>query len=154
LISELHSLSIFIISKTILKTATGSVNSNSNSNSKATQLIASPHNPNPNPNSEMWILNKRSNSVMLKQTKHIVSLLNAPIIWSKWKNPDEFDRHLERIEKEYVLLFEIMNIDKECSSEINLLYELNIYPSAELALIRKDIKILHEKQAQVDIVKI
>mgnify|MGYP003387780547 CR=1 FL=1 len=45
-------------------------------------------------------------------------------------------------------MYDILTLEKDIVNEISLLIELNCYPSVELALIRKDMKLFHEQKAQ------
>ena len=56
-------------------------------------------------------------------------------------------RHVAKLEQEYTLLYEILAMEKEITNEISILSEMGCYPSVELAIIRKEAKLLAEHNA-------
>jgi hypothetical protein len=56
-------------------------------------------------------------------------------------------RHLGRLEDEYRMIFDVLSFERNNTNEITILSELGVYPSAECALIRKDLKAFNDQKA-------
>ena len=55
-------------------------------------------------------------------------------------------RYVGYLEEEYRTVGDILTFERNTTNEITMLTELLVYPSAELALIRKDLKALNDQK--------
>jgi hypothetical protein len=68
-------------------------------------------------------------------------------MWSKWANEAALTEMLSKLSRMQSEAMHLLSLEREITEEIRLLADLNIYPSAELAIIRKENKALKEKQS-------
>ncbi|GMI12328.1 hypothetical protein TrVE_jg7506 [Triparma verrucosa] len=65
--------------------------------------------------------------------------------WGKWLQNDRYKDTTQKLSKELQVANQIHNIEKGVSGEVGRLRELGVYPTAELALIRRQFKILERE---------
>ena len=81
-----------------------------------------------------------SRGIISRKSERLRDLLAAPVVWSRWKSAEQFDEHLTRIERSHLTLYDIRSVEQECSHELAQLGDLGVHPSAEVAIIRKEMK--------------
>lgn len=74
----------------------------------------------------------------------------APPEWSKWRNEKEYQLVSASIETSSLLIQRLVQIEKEITIELHLLSKLKIFPSAELIIIKKEMKSFREKNQSGD----
>ncbi|GMH73152.1 hypothetical protein TL16_g06107 [Triparma laevis f. inornata] len=65
--------------------------------------------------------------------------------WGKWLQGERYKDATQKLSKELQVANQIYNIEKGVSGEVGRLKELGVYPTAELALIRRQFKILERE---------
>jgi len=73
-----------------------------------------------------------------------------PPSWAKWMDQEELKREFFRQSELLSRTDFLLNIERLVSSEYKLMMELCVFPSAELALIRKDMKAFKERDRDRD----
>ena len=75
------------------------------------------------------------------------------LTWSRWLKPSELQKTKNLLSKELTAANQIHSTEKAVTSELTRLRELGVYPTAELALIRRQFKSLEkewlEKQEEI-----
>mmetsp|Transcript_15241 Transcript_15241/g.31070 ORF Transcript_15241/g.31070 Transcript_15241/m.31070 type:complete len:314 (-) Transcript_15241:8-949(-) len=69
----------------------------------------------------------------------------GPPQWGKWLQGDHYKETSQKLSKELQVANQICNIEKGVSGEVGRLRELGVYPTAELALIRRQFKLLERE---------
>ena len=65
--------------------------------------------------------------------------------WGKWLQEDRFKEVSQKLSHDLQVANQIYNIEKGVSGEVGRLRELGVYPTAELALIRRQFKLLERE---------
>lgn len=82
--------------------------------------------------------------ISLKRLKSIQNFINSPN-WSRWRNQKEYQRVCDLIQTNSQLLQRLSHLEKDITQEILLLQKMKIFPSAELIIIKKEMKLFREK---------
>jgi len=70
---------------------------------------------------------------------------NASQSWSRWLKGEEFREEVGRLGKELQIVKQIHNTERRVTGEVGRLRECGVYPTAELALIRRQFKKITEE---------
>ena len=107
-------------------------------------------------NSRKRIQNHLKNSSSLPFIKSFPSLSEGILLfitppeWSKWRNEKEYQLVSASIQTSAHLIQRLVQIEKEITLEFHLLSKLKIFPSAELIILKKEMKAFREKNQSGD----
>merc|ERR1712196_96826 len=89
-----------------------------------------------------------SDKYWLKHVKnHPQHALPASPPWSKWVEPKELDSFMETLQRDAQAAASVLSSERSVTMELRKLSDLGVYPTAELALIRKEYRSLEEEWA-------